>query len=418
MVEAAVPPTQATQSGTHEEGRSSPSSPEIVDALIIHARHELALRGARALSFRRLAAAAGTTLATLSYHLGSKARIVQTLVEAERERERVRHQAWRERLAPLPRFDPAALGALIELYLDESIAPESSGGARLTSLIWADLVMRAGVDATTAELLRPWLCERRQFWLDLFAGRMEHAEVWADLVMCYATDEGIHSLALGHLSDYRLLRRMAIERLVNRLDPAARGALGSTVMFEAVVRGLDPGLGLAGAGRTSDLLQPGRRRDIAIAACEVILSGGVEALTHRAVAERVGIPPSSVAYHFRSGTDLLWAGQQAVYLVAQGRLSLPGDGGEHLPQRVTMRGTLSIALAAARDPLLSPQAADLRRLRGENLTTILRSQGNTGIDALDGQTVALTLLGAAALADADAASQIAPIKLMDWMLVK
>jgi len=392
-----------------------PEHPTLADALIATARQELALRGARALSFRRQAAAAGVTLATLSYHLGSKAQILRTLVESERRADRLRHQVWLQRLAGLARFDPAAMAATIELYLDHAAADERSGGARLTSLIWADLVLRAGVDADIAPLLQPWLEERRAFWAQLFEGRIDAARTWADVVMAYVTDEGVHSLAIGDRADYRMLRRMAIERLSQRLDPDARCGLADADTFQALVRHLDPALGLAGADAGSALLLPGRRRDIAAAACAVILDEGAEALTHRAVGERIAMPASSVAYHFRSGHDLLWAGQQMVYLVAQGRFPAPGEDSIQRRYLATMRGTLSISLAAARDPSLAPQAIDLRRLRGENLFGVLHAQGHARLDGLDAQTAALMGLGATALAAAHAAAGIVPEALLDWL---
>lgn len=400
------------------EAALQPAAPAVADGLIAHARRELALLGERALSFRRLASAAGVSLATLSYHLGSKAQILQRLVEGERERDRVRHQAWLERWQALPRFDPAALAAVIELHLDESAADEDAGGHRLTSLIWADMILRAGVDDATAVLLRPWLQERRDFWAQLFAGRIERADSWADLVMGYVTDEGIHSLAIGHRSDYRLLRRMAIERIARDVTVQGSSApgtdLGNGDFFTALVHRMDPGIGLGGADATSDLIEPGRRRDIAAAACEVILADGVQALTHRSVGERISVPASSVAYHFRGRDDLLWAGQQMVYLVAQGRLPPPDAGID--PIRVTARGTQMIALAAARDPSLAAQATDLRRLRGENLTRFLNSERPARVSALDGQAIALVILGATVLDDADRQHAPRRASLTEWLM--
>lgn len=413
---AEAPKQASFQQDTGASSSASAAEP-VADLLIATARRELALQGARALSLRRLAVAGGVTLATLSYHLGSKARILRTLVEAERELDRERHRAWFDRFAGVERFEPATLAALIELYLDESVGDEASGGGRLTSLIWADLVLRAGVDPETAALLHPWLEERRDFWRRLLADRIEEAGTWADAVIGYVTDEGVHALAIGERSDYRLLRRMTIERLSQRLDPAAHGSLGRIETFEILVRRLDPALDLPRPDSGSELLKPGRRRDIAFAACEVILEEGAEALTHRAVGERAGVPASTVAYHFRSGHDLLRAGQEMVYLVAQNRAPAPGEDSAERRGLVTIRGTLSISLAAARDPSLAPQAVDLRRLRGENLAQILKDQGHHRIDRLDAQTIAVAAIGAGALGAAHAAFGITPGDLVDWLIL-
>ncbi|MCD9030848.1 TetR/AcrR family transcriptional regulator [Luteimonas sp. Y-2-2-4F] len=394
-------------------GTSSPST-SAAGSLVATARRELALRGAGALSFRRLAAAGGVTPATLSYHLGSKMRIVAALVEAERALDRARHAAWRARFDGLAWFDPPALAALVELYLDEGAADEAAGGARLGSLVWADLMLRAHVDEDVAGLVRPWIGERRAFWRDLLDGRIEDAGAWAEAILAYAADEGIHTLANGARPDYRLLRRMAIERLAHRLAPAARGGLGGAAAFDALVRRLDPAIGLPGPEAGSDLLAPGRRRDIAGAACALILDEGAEAVTHRAVGERAGVPASTVAYHFRSGPDLLRAGQEMVYLVAQNRAPAPGEDSVERRYAVVVRGTLSIGLAAARDPSLAAQAIDLRRLRGENLFRTLRP-GRARLEPLDGQVVALVAIGAGALAGAEGGGPDRRQALVDWL---
>ncbi|KLI99803.1 helix-turn-helix domain-containing protein [Luteimonas sp. FCS-9] len=398
-------------------GTSSPHSSisATAESLIDAARHALALHGASALSVRRLAAAGGVTPATLSYHLGTKARIVRTLIEAECRLDQARHQAWLSRLAHLRWFDPAALAASVELYLDDAATPETAGGARLTSLIWADLALRAHVDADVAAMLRPWLQARRAFWRQLLEGRIDEADAWAEVLLAYTTDEGIHTLANGNRVDYRLLRRMAIERLAQRLAPSTRDGLTQAAVFDAQVHRLDPAIGLPGPEVASTLLAPGRRREIASAACAVILEDGTEALTHRAVGERAGLPASSVAYHFRSGADLLRAGQEMVYLVAQDRAPPPGEDSAERRYAVVVRGTLSIGLAAARDPSLAAQAIDLRRLRGENLFPRLRRDGLERLEPLDAQVVALVAIGAGALAGIDDALRARRQPLVDWL---
>ena len=50
---------------------------------------------------------------------------------------------------------------------------------------------------------------------------------------------------------------------------------------------------------------PTRRDRIADAALAIALESGVEAVSHRAVAERSGVPLGSTSYHFKSLDDLL-----------------------------------------------------------------------------------------------------------------
>jgi len=372
----------------------SPSSktPPSSERLIAVARHELATAGLRAMSYRRLGEAAGTTSGALTYHLGPKLQILADVVAGERERDRTWHAAWLERLTPLKRLDAEALAVLLEHYL-EAISRDE---ARLTQLIWADLMLRAPRDEDIQALMRPWRQERRDFWRRLFEGRVEDASMWSRAAWAFTTDEGVHSLAVGDDPDYRLLRRMAVDRLSRRLDPAQRGAVIGA--FADLVARLDPRLDLPGRDADSDLLTPGRRHDIALSACGVLLDEGVDGVTHRAVGERVGRPPSTVAYHFRGTSDLVRAGLAMVYLVAQARALAPAPDSPERRRDVVVCGTLAVALAAARDPSLVPYALDLRRLRGENYVHTLRDAGCIHIDDLDGQVCALAAIGAAALA--------------------
>jgi AcrR family transcriptional regulator len=237
--------------------------------------------------------------------------------------------------------------------------------------------------------------------LTILEGRIEEAEVRAAAIQAYLADETIHSLAIGEDLDYRLLRRMALGRLANRLDPRYRTGISQVSAFTALVERLDPGLGLPGRDANSDLTVAGRRAELASAACAVMIEEGVEAVTHRSVGERAGTPASTVAYHFGSAHDLLQAALGMVCLVAQGRAPGSMKGGPEQGAMVVARGTQSVVLAAARDAALKPYALDLRRLRGENLYFLLKAEGLDRIDPLDAQTAAIVGLGAVTLAGID-----------------
>lgn len=386
------------------------STPPAPERLIEAARRELALGGLRSMSFRRLGEAAGTTSGALTYHLGAKAQILADVVAGERSRDLVWHETWLERFAPLERLDPTAVAALLEHYLDAI----SRDDARWTQLIWTDLMLRAPQEEGVRTLMRPWLLERQAFWSRLFDGRIEDPAMWGLVVWAYTADEGVHSLAVGGDVDYRLLRRLAVERLSHRLDPTRRGAFVGA--FSGLVDRLDPGLGLPGRDADSDLQAPGRRHDIALAACGVLLDEGIDGVTHRAVGERAGIPPSTVAYHFRGAPDLMRAALAMVYLVAQGRAPAPAPDSFERRAAVVVRGTLSFALAAARDGVLAGQAIDLRRLRGENYVHTLREAGCTHIDNLDGQVASLVAIGARALSGLDGQERFEALE--PWLLEK
>lgn len=383
------------------ETSSAPTAERILEA----ARLRLAAGGFRDLTLRPLAEASGSTVAALTYHFGSKRALIERLVQAERQADAARHAAFLARFAGLRALAPAALVALLEHYLDEA-----AGRERVTSLIWCELLLAAVGDPEARELVAPWIAERRAFWDAVFEGRIGDPQAWARACLGYVTDETAHGLAQQDGPDYRLMRAMTLERLAGR---GASLGLSEPAFFEAVVRRLDPALALPGPA--SQAPYAGRALDIAMAAGEVIVARGAEGVTHRAVGERAQAPASSVAYHFRTRLDLLRAGLTVIYLVAQGRLAPRQDQAEI--EAFVARGTVSVALAAARESELRPYAVDLRRLRGENLRRRAAERLGRDLDLCAAQSASVARLGATLLARAEG-SPPQSAELVDWMLAR
>ena len=383
------------------ETSSAPTAERILEA----ARLRLAAGGFRDLTLRPLAEASGSTVAALTYHFGSKRALIERLVQAERQADAARHAAFLARFAGLRALAPAALVALLEHYLDEA-----AGRERVTSLIWCELLLAAVGDPEARELVAPWIAERRAFWDAVFEGRIGDPQAWARACLGYVTDETAHGLAQQDGPDYRLMRAMTLERLAGR---GASLGLSEPAFFEAVVRRLDPALALPGPA--SQAPYAGRALDIALAAGELIVARGAEGVTHRAVGERAQAPASSVAYHFRTRLDLLRAGLTVIYLVAQGRLAPRQDQAEI--EAFVARGTVSVALAAARESELRPYAVDLRRLRGENLRRRAAERLGRELDLCAAQSASVARLGATLLARAEG-SPPQSAELVDWMLAR
>ncbi|WP_374452354.1 TetR family transcriptional regulator [Phenylobacterium sp.] len=383
------------------ETSSAPTAERILEA----ARLRLAAGGFRDLTLRPLAEASGSTVAALTYHFGSKRALIERLVQAERQADAARHAAFLARFAGLRALAPAALVALLEHYLDEA-----AGRERVTSLIWCELLLAAVGDPEARDLVAPWIAERRAFWDAVFEGRIGDPQAWARACLGYVTDETAHGLAQQDSLDYRLMRAMTLERLAGR---GASLGLSEPAFFEAVVRRLDPALALPGPA--SQAPYAGRALDIAMAAGEVIVARGAEGVTHRAVGERAQAPASSVAYHFRTRLDLLRAGLTVIYLVAQGRLAPRQDQAEI--EAFVARGTVSVALAAARESELRPYAVDLRRLRGENLRRRAAERLGRDLDLCAAQSASVARLGATLLARAEG-SPPQSAELVDWMLAR
>lgn len=381
------------------------------DLILQAARQRLARSGFRGLTLRPLAQECGLTLAAVTYHFSVKARLIEQLAARERRLDRERHAAFAARFADLPVLTPAALSAALEAYLDEAAGP-----AALTTAIWTELLLNAAIDEEARAALAPWVEERWDFWRRFFTGRREDPDRWAAAAFGYASDEAVHGLVQRDRDDYRLLRAIGLERWAAGFPPIAPG-LSQPAFFEAVVARLDPAVALPTRARPGEALQdkPG---EIARAAAALIAQEGPDALTHRAVAERAGTPASTVAYHFNHRLDLLRAGLTAIYLAAQGRLEL--DGVERAA--AVARGTVALALAATRDPNLTPFAIDLRRLRGENLHGRLPRMGAdpARFDRCAAQAASVTLLGATLIAEAlGEAGEGAPYhvgRIFDWLI--
>ncbi|WP_374658612.1 TetR family transcriptional regulator [Phenylobacterium sp.] len=365
-------------------------------------RERLAAGGFRDLTLRPLAEASGATIAALTYHFGAKGQLIERLVSAERMADEAAHQAFAARFAGLERLEPAALAAILEAYLDDAVA------RRVTSLIWCELVLAAGVDEEARVLVGPWIAARSDFWRAFFAGRMDEADHWWRAAFGYVTDETVHSLAQGDLPDYRLLRRMTLERLAGR---GRSLGLSERSFFEQVVCRMDPALALPSASSGDPFSE--KAQAIALAAGEVIVADGAQAVTHRAVGERANVPASSVAYHFRTRLDVVRAGLTVVYRVAQGRLT-PRQARGDLEVFVA-RGTVSVALAAAREAELVPYAVDLRRLRGENLRRRLNERLGVSLDLAAAQAVSIARLGAILLSQAQGEPANAS-DLVEWLV--
>lgn len=371
---------------------------EIADQILLTARERLARGGFRGLTLRPLAQECGLSLAALTYHFSAKARLVERLAQRERQIDRERHAAFAARFADLSVLSPGALASAMEAYLEEA-----AGSAAQTTTIWTELLLSAVSDTEARAVMQPWIEERWLFWRSFFAGRREGSQAWAASAFGYVTDEAVHSLAQQGLDDYRLLRRMAIERWAFGFPLTVPG-LSQPGFFEAVVARLNPALALPDPDAPTDLLKD-RRGLIARAAGAVIVLEGAEAITHRAVGERASVPASTVAYHFNHRLDLLRAGLTTLYLAAQGRLEL--EGVEQGP--AVARGTISVALAATRDADLLPFAIDLRRLRGENLYRQLPAMGADPLrfDRCASQAASVLLMGSTLLTQARGAASAA-----------
>lgn len=163
---------------------------------------------------------------------------------------------------------------------------------------------------------------------------------------------------------------------------------------------------MAGQGAGKRRYDPKRRvEEISTATEQVIAERGIEGLTHRAVAEKAGVPLGATTYHFATKDDLIQAALQrsvdryAAYLsdwVAQRPELTPEQltvlltdaiMGCFGPQRDQQVMEFELYLAALRRPALRPIADRFTDLSAEALLPY--------VDELTARTAAMTTSGLA-----------------------
>ena len=344
--------------------------------------------GLKALTLRPLAERLGVTVSALSYRFGRKDDLVAALVSAATHEEARRSELWLSRLAAMGRLDGGVLADFADAVLDEW-----AGRRRTLCLFFCELLQGAASRPEIHAPLQTWKARRLEFWRVATAplGGPELAEA----LHAYSADEAAHGLVLGDDAAYRWLRRLSLRRLCLGLAPAEPGA--EEEMFAVLQAGL--GDLLLGARERYKTPPMGEwQAAVAAHAAALIISAGAEAVTHRAVAEAAGAPPSTLAYRFPRQEDLLKAGLEHIISRLQGRVDDLPAGGSPTADATKVeiaRGTFAVALAATRIANLRGFAADMRRRRGENYYAYLAREagGAPPLDRLAAQLLSIVAIG-------------------------
>lgn len=112
-----------------------------------------------------------------------------------------------------------------------------------------------------------------------------------------------------------------------------------------------------------------RRQALVEAAKDLLVEGGFDAVRHRAVAERAGLPLASTTYYFDSLDDLVTA---AVDRHARGELERGRTLLADLPDRRDLDATLDVVLDQLLGPVTVEQDAEVVQLRYERLVATFR----------------------------------------------
>lgn len=331
-------------------GQNGVSADAIVDAAL----DIIVAQGLPELTLRPLALKLGVSVAVISARMGTKEQLIERVVAAAAARDGHFFDRWLAFARELGATDARARAALTDLAFRDWLAR-----GRRQALFLIELVHDRALQDAPWPALDAWLDRAGTFWSTLLFG----TDALSDPALGYILDEA--GFALGSEDDpgYALLRLLCLQRFADGLLP--RDSDPACTAIPRLIAMLEPH-DLPGA----DLDDPKRGR-IADSAAQIIVSQGIEAVTHRSVALAAGVPASTVVYHFGARAALVVAGLHAVIThfhaerdKIRGADGVPGDDAS---ARDLVKATSMIALASVRAPSLIPHALDMRRRRGENI---------------------------------------------------
>lgn len=367
--------------------------------------------GLRGLSLRPLAEHLGLTVSALSHRFGLKDELVGALIEAAVAQDAAFLDRWLDRIAAMQVRDGALMAEVADAILSDIAGPEA-----LRTRFYCELLQGAATRPDLIPAVAAWSARRLAFWRAACAGLAPLAPEGPDLgeiLHDFSMGDAAYGLAIGDLAAYRWLRRLNLRRLCCGLIPPDNAQeLRQYEVFRAALGELEP----AGGATLTDW-----QAKVAGHISALIIAEGADAVTHRAIAARAGLPNSTLAYHFPRQEDLLRAGMADVSDRVR-RATAPGPGGDapeyQLTAIETARATFALALVVGRMPGLKAAAADLRRRRGENYVGyIARERGAAAIDVVSAQAISVTGTGRLMLEAAlDPAGNQAGFQLTDRMV--
>lgn len=332
----------------------------------------IAVAGIRGATLRDVAARCGASVASIAYLFGNKDGLIAECFArvVERDRDRLaRIAAEGEAMAVTPALAGAFLWPLCE---------EACGSRRVDMLVLIELWLAAPSNPRFAEICHGWLRTRRDAFRG-FADLFGAEQIACDILGLHLLSESSFAVSCHDSAAYRLLARASF------LEAAARltGVSGAETLLDlAPLAGrffADPETGRQREGARPAGRGAESRARMIDAAASIIEEEGLAAVTNRAVAERTGVSLALTTYHFKSVTELAFAGILRVFekvnagfahgpgttpslatMLARIRSRSQPSGVE----RLRSRGMAEISLAAAREAALEPLGLAMRRQRG------------------------------------------------------
>lgn len=363
------------------DGRNDPLDEAIVDAAL----NMIAADGLAALTLRPLAARIGVSVSAVSARMGTKEMLVERLIAAAAACDQAFRDNWQALSTIVAPRSAAARATIADQAFDAWLSD-----ARRTAIFLIELIHSRALRPFPSPTLDNWLENFGAFWSDLIFGTTELSAVACG----YMLDETAFALSAKHSTHYALLRRFCLQRLADGLL-APGEADGEEIV--ALVNALRP---------QAEAVLPDhspKRSRIAEAAAQVMLVGGIEAATHRAVALAAGVPAPTVVYHYGGRDALVVAGLNAIlarfHALRDRTIPRELSTAESSESRDLVKITSLIALASSREPSLVPYALDMRRRRGENIRLSalagfgLRDLGGRRFDRAAAQVLSIALFG-------------------------
>jgi len=334
--------------------RKTRSNPRDITSLVDAARSVAAARGISGMSLRTVAEEAETSVGSISYRIGDRAALIAAVLDREIELMARARREWGARVEGHDVLGSGLLADLVCEWLDEG-----AHGRRTSAIVTCELALLAAREPSALPAIALLFEEAEGLWRDILPSTPEGERV-ARFIACYCLDEQVFSIVLSDETDYRLLRHSTVRGML-RGGQGSGDPAGSRWHMALVERLAVPA---AAALDESALPQQGTKSTIAEHIADLIVGQGVGVLSHRAVAQVAGVATSSVAHHFPTHRDILFAGVEAVYLRLRGQIR---DTGARLGSGDIIRLTHECALAALTDPGFRPFAIDMRRRRAENV---------------------------------------------------
>lgn len=240
-------------------------------------------RGLAGLSMRDLAQAIGKSTTVIVNLFHTKAGLLSAIAQAAMAADASFHERFFAETAGVP-LDHVTLRGVAARYVTLR-----AGRQAPFARVWQEFVTDAEASAAAREELRAWAQMRADAWTGLLA-RAENLAGLAPVFVQYLVMEEFYAGALAERLDYDLLLRETLEGLIARAQGAAPLP---TPVLDWVVEGLTPPQ--PPGKRFEPGSMPMRLLDIA---ADLIMAGGVGAVSNRAVTQAAGASVSTILYHF------------------------------------------------------------------------------------------------------------------------